>query len=63
MLRVAPDGRFWTSDRKRVYRLDDAGVAEVVLGVEPAADELAASSQAGIDVLGRVAHGRILARC
>src|SRR6185503_10595941 len=53
LLRVAPDGRLWTSDRQRVYRLDDAGIADLVLGAELNEDELSKADSAAIDVLGR----------
>ena len=53
LLCTAPDGRVWTSDRQRVYRLDDVGVADLVLGPEPKDDVLAEVSSGAIDVLGR----------
>lgn len=53
LLRVAPDGRLWTSDRQRLYRLDDSGVADAVLGPEAMDDELAVAGSAAFDVLGR----------
>jgi hypothetical protein len=53
LLRVAPDGRLWTSDRHRVYRLDDGGVVDLVLGPEPRDDELVAAGESRIDALGR----------
>jgi len=54
LLRVAPDGRLWTSDRHELYRLDDAGVADLVLGPETRDDVLRSSERGTIDVLGRV---------
>ena len=54
LLRVAPDGRMWTSDRERVYRLDDRGVADLVLGPEAKDDELGEADDTAIDALGRV---------
>lgn len=54
LLRVAPDGRLWTSDRQRVYRLDPNGVADLTLGPEVRDDELVEAAEVEIDGLGRV---------
>jgi len=53
LLCVAPDGRFWTSDGQRVYRLDETGTADLALGPELREGELTAPDQCAIDVLGR----------
>jgi len=53
LLRVSPDGRLWTSDRHNVYRLDEEGVADLVLGPEPRNDLLRSADHGAIDVLGR----------
>lgn len=54
LLAVAPDGRLWTSDRQRVYRLDAGGVVDLVLGPEAKEDELVESAgRAEFDALGR----------
>jgi len=56
-LRAAPDGRLWTSDGARLYRLADSGLADLVLGPTQLDDELAEADDASID-----AHGRVLVR-
>lgn len=53
-LRAAPDGRLWSSDGERLYRLDDAGRVDLVLGNEIQVDELRAAWTVAIDGLGRV---------
>lgn len=54
LLRVAPDGRFWTSDRQRVYRLDPSGVVDLTLGPEVREDELVEVQASEFDGLGRL---------
>ena len=51
---VAPDGRIWTTDGQRLYRLDEHGVADLALGAEPKDDELSRIGACAIDELGRV---------
>lgn len=51
---AAPDGRLWSSDGERLYRLDDAGRVDLVLGNEIQLDELRAAGAVAIDGLGRV---------
>jgi len=53
LLATAPDGRLWTSDGQRLYRLAENGVADLVLGPELQADDLVEGDEAAIDVLGR----------
>src|SRR5262249_54025056 len=50
-LQIAPDGRPWTSDGARIYRLDERGVADMVLGPSQASDELAYPIEAVVDSL------------
>ncbi len=54
MVRFAPDGRAWTSDGTRIYRLDDRGVADLVLGPAPKADKLQEPEEELIDSFGRI---------
>jgi hypothetical protein len=53
LVRFAPDGRAWTSDSARIYRLDDRGVADQVLGTAPKREELEHPGEFTIDVRGR----------
>jgi streptogramin lyase len=54
LLAVSPDGRPWTSDGARIYRLDERGVADLALGPSQGSEELAYPEEALVDSLGRV---------
>lgn len=51
--RVAPDGRLWSTDGGRLYRLDASGVVELEIGAKLSADVLGKPSALAIDLLGR----------
>ncbi len=53
-LRVAPDGRLWTEDNQRIYRLAESGIADLVLGPTPRDNELTEPSESLIDDRGRI---------
>lgn len=52
-LAVAPDGRIWTHFHTQLFRLNEAGVADLVLGAEPVEDALNDPDDAVIDARGR----------
>jgi hypothetical protein len=51
-LRFAPNGRAWTTDGARIWRLDERGVPDVELGVAP--EELAYPQFSQLDRFGRI---------
>ncbi len=53
-VKVAPDGRLWTSDGHALLRLDDAGIVDLVLGRAPQADELGKIAALTIDPQGKI---------
>jgi hypothetical protein len=54
-LKVAADGRLWTTDGRALFRLGADGKADRVLGSERVVEVLGAPAQAVIDPLGRLA--------
>lgn len=51
--RIAPDGRMWSTDGGRLYRLDAQGVVDLEIGAKLSADVLGKPSAIAIDLLGR----------
>lgn len=52
--RIAPDGRVWSTDSGRLFRLDEKGVVDLEIGAKVSADVLGVPSATAIDVFGRV---------
>jgi hypothetical protein len=53
-VRVAPDGRLWTTDGQRLLRMDDHGLVDLQFGALADANVLGEPSASAIDVFGRV---------
>jgi hypothetical protein len=53
-VKVAPDGRLWTSDGHALLRLSDSGIVDLVLGRAPQADELGKIAALTIDGRGLI---------